>query len=310
MPALEIISLSVNSISSLAAFAHCPLLKEIYLRNNHVESLQEVRHLMNLTELRTLWLSQNPCAEDPDYRIKVISMLPQLQKLDNFVVEEAERFDAAAYLRLHPISALAPVEASELLSTRPLDATTPQEKEEEIEKEAAHESEVVAEEDEKKEDGTKCGLEKMEATEGEEASLPSSIKKSPLSLIDPNVKTANLIKAAAQLKKRKAPRNSAAPPLPQAPVVVTPPPVEEASPPGKNVTEAILCLASTLDDSAFSAALEKLQELAVKRGLRGAMDGHHARARPVVGRHEAPNMDQAEAKAVDLGNLKSLQAFY
>ena len=75
-----------------------------------------------LKDLRTLWLSQNPCAETPDYRSIVIAMLPQviiagnkafannasfshlsnalqLTKLDNYVVEDAERQDAQLILR-------------------------------------------------------------------------------------------------------------------------------------------------------------------------------------------------------------------
>jgi len=90
-------------------------IKELYLRNNNIATLDEVQHLQvnprslaklpfatptlrhhpllraascalkqhcrdsqGLNELRTLWLSQNPCAETEDYRSIVIAMLPQV----------------------------------------------------------------------------------------------------------------------------------------------------------------------------------------------------------------------------------------
>ena len=42
MPAVEIISLSVNNISTLADFACCSNLKELYLRKNAISDLNEV----------------------------------------------------------------------------------------------------------------------------------------------------------------------------------------------------------------------------------------------------------------------------
>lgn len=38
---------------------------------------------MNLKELRVLWLSDNPCADHPNYKQFVARLLPNLQKLDN-----------------------------------------------------------------------------------------------------------------------------------------------------------------------------------------------------------------------------------
>ena len=43
MPSVEIVSLSVNNISTLIHFRHCPNLKELYLRKNAICSLNEVR---------------------------------------------------------------------------------------------------------------------------------------------------------------------------------------------------------------------------------------------------------------------------
>ena len=95
MPNLEIVSLSVNKINTLKCFAYCPKLKEIYLRKNNIGSLSELRYLADLSNLSVLWLLDNPCAEDPSYRARVISALPYLTKLDNQAVTSQERASAA-----------------------------------------------------------------------------------------------------------------------------------------------------------------------------------------------------------------------
>jgi hypothetical protein len=52
------------------------------VRRFQVASVHEVRHLSHLS-LRVLWLSDNPCASEQDYRKRVLQMLPSLHKLDN-----------------------------------------------------------------------------------------------------------------------------------------------------------------------------------------------------------------------------------
>ena len=42
LPAVEIVSLSLNKIHSLKDFARCPKLSEIYLRKNCISDLKEV----------------------------------------------------------------------------------------------------------------------------------------------------------------------------------------------------------------------------------------------------------------------------
>lgn len=74
---------SVNSISTLADFAQCKQLTELYIRKNKIENLSEIFYLKNLSRLRNLWLADNPCAERKNYRATVLRTLPNLQKLDN-----------------------------------------------------------------------------------------------------------------------------------------------------------------------------------------------------------------------------------
>lgn len=89
---IEVLTLSVNSITSLAPLAGCLNLCELYLRKNMIPSLSELSHLRPLSKLKVLWLAENPCCgTDPDrYRLTVLRCLPCLQKLDNQVVTEEE----------------------------------------------------------------------------------------------------------------------------------------------------------------------------------------------------------------------------
>lgn len=99
MPNLEVISLSVNKLTSLQDFAHCAKLSELYLRKNCISELSEVKFLSKLRDLKVLWLWDNPCAESVSYRQTVISLLPRLSKLDNQSVTAEERSQAT---RLRP----------------------------------------------------------------------------------------------------------------------------------------------------------------------------------------------------------------
>ncbi|XP_042354131.1 cilia and flagella associated protein 410 [Plectropomus leopardus] len=92
MANIEVLTLSVNSISSLAPLSGCLSLCELYLRRNNVPSLSELSHLRPLTRLRVLWLAENPCCgtDSSRYRLTVLRCLPRLQKLDNQVVAEDE----------------------------------------------------------------------------------------------------------------------------------------------------------------------------------------------------------------------------
>lgn len=91
MNALEVLSLSVNNISTLRDVQNCYNLRELYLRKNSISDVNEVRYLMNLRKLRTLWLGENPIADIPKYRWFVIKCLPQIEKLDNDMVTAEDR---------------------------------------------------------------------------------------------------------------------------------------------------------------------------------------------------------------------------
>ena len=53
------------------------------MRTNQIKDLGDVHYLKNLRRLRSLWLSENPCASGDNYRATVLKALPNLNKLDN-----------------------------------------------------------------------------------------------------------------------------------------------------------------------------------------------------------------------------------
>ncbi|RWS27440.1 uncharacterized protein B4U80_01329 [Leptotrombidium deliense] len=87
---VEVLSLSLNNISSLQCFGSCKFLQELYLRKNCISNLNELCYLQHLPYLRKLWLAENPCAEKTNYRMTVIRALPNLETLDNVPVSSEE----------------------------------------------------------------------------------------------------------------------------------------------------------------------------------------------------------------------------
>jgi hypothetical protein len=95
MPNLEVLALSVNHVTTLRDIAECKNLRELYLRRNNITGLGEVYYLTKLPNLTTLWLSDNPCAKDPNYRMFTVRCCPALRQLDSVEVSPQERQDAA-----------------------------------------------------------------------------------------------------------------------------------------------------------------------------------------------------------------------
>lgn len=69
-------------------------LRFLFFRNNRISSLEEVAKLQVLPMLQALVLLDNPCSDEPDYRLEVLVLLPHLQRLDKDFVEQDERTEA------------------------------------------------------------------------------------------------------------------------------------------------------------------------------------------------------------------------
>ena len=91
MPMLEVVSLSVNKIRTLKDFSDMENLRELYLRNNLISDIREVKYLSTCPNLKILSLNENPIANMKGYRDTILRILPNLQKLDEAIVTEAEK---------------------------------------------------------------------------------------------------------------------------------------------------------------------------------------------------------------------------
>ncbi|PAA71723.1 hypothetical protein BOX15_Mlig032445g1 [Macrostomum lignano] len=91
IPELEVASMNANKISSLEPFGQCPNLRELFLRSNCIEDLQEIFYLKDLPNLQVLWLAGNPCTKNPKYRCTIVRNLEQLLKLDDMEISPEER---------------------------------------------------------------------------------------------------------------------------------------------------------------------------------------------------------------------------
>jgi hypothetical protein len=81
-PNLEEINLNDNWIKTLSPFANLVHLKELYLKNNEIDSFKEVNHLKKLRCLKVLFLKDNPIQFNLNYRKEIFVILPQLEHLD------------------------------------------------------------------------------------------------------------------------------------------------------------------------------------------------------------------------------------
>ncbi|XP_003383891.1 PREDICTED: protein C21orf2-like [Amphimedon queenslandica] len=88
---LEVLNLSCNNITSLQPIGQCKNLSQLYLRKNNIFRFEELDHLKDLRNLQSVWLSGNPISSIENYRLKVLSILPQIERLDEEIVTEEER---------------------------------------------------------------------------------------------------------------------------------------------------------------------------------------------------------------------------
>jgi hypothetical protein len=91
---IEIITLSVNNIKSLDSLSKCHKIRELYIRKNLIEDLNQLKNLKECKDLKLIWIEDNPCTRIENYRLHIIKILPQLTKLDNIIITTEEREQA------------------------------------------------------------------------------------------------------------------------------------------------------------------------------------------------------------------------
>ncbi|XP_041455116.1 uncharacterized protein LOC121407931 isoform X1 [Lytechinus variegatus] len=89
---LKHIDLSRNALQSLQGLHHLKALEKLNLYYNNISSIQELKRLRHNTSLQEIDLRLNPVTKnEPDYRLYLVHMLPNLRKLDDRSVRESER---------------------------------------------------------------------------------------------------------------------------------------------------------------------------------------------------------------------------
>ena len=83
MPSLEVISLNGNNIKDIKALKNLKNLKELYLQDNKISDFNQIEFLKNCKKLEILNLSENPISQQQNYSQKILSILPNLKKLDD-----------------------------------------------------------------------------------------------------------------------------------------------------------------------------------------------------------------------------------
>lgn len=96
---LQWIDLSHNYLQKLDYdFVDFPNLKTLYLHCNYLYSFDELLKISALKELKNFTIHGNSITAVSNFRLLVISILPQLKKLDSVLISKKER-DNATFIR-------------------------------------------------------------------------------------------------------------------------------------------------------------------------------------------------------------------
>jgi len=95
---LSWIDLSHNNLTSLTEeFKMFPHLRTLNLHCNYINDLSEIAKLSPITTLKTLSIHGNAIDTIPSFRLYIIGILPQLQKLDTVLITKKERDNAIVW---------------------------------------------------------------------------------------------------------------------------------------------------------------------------------------------------------------------
>ncbi|XP_038065251.1 centrosomal protein of 72 kDa-like isoform X2 [Patiria miniata] len=89
---LKHLDLSRNALQSLDGLQHLTMLEKLNIYYNNISTLKDLYQLGHNTCLQEVDLRLNPVTKnEPDYRLFMVHMLPNLRKLDDRSVRESER---------------------------------------------------------------------------------------------------------------------------------------------------------------------------------------------------------------------------
>eukprot|EP00946_MAST-07B_sp_MAST-7B-sp1_P004319 g4319.t1 len=85
-PSLESLHVHDNNIQTLSSLSCIPFVRSIDLSFNQIENIEELSHLRACPYVEVFRCNDNPVAEHPDYRTKVLLAFPRLRELDGEAV--------------------------------------------------------------------------------------------------------------------------------------------------------------------------------------------------------------------------------
>ena len=80
--------LSHNLISNLDGIEDFKFLESVSLSFNHIQEYSELLKIPNRTRIRRLNVAFNPFTKNPNYRRKILLAFPNLESLDDLVIDE------------------------------------------------------------------------------------------------------------------------------------------------------------------------------------------------------------------------------
>lgn len=96
---LKWLDLSFNALTYIDGqeFARLPSLSILNLHSNCLAGLRQVLSLKPISSLRQLTLFDNPMQAEPQYRLRVVAILPQLKQFDYQVCTTVEKRNAERF---------------------------------------------------------------------------------------------------------------------------------------------------------------------------------------------------------------------
>ncbi|XP_015259340.1 PREDICTED: leucine-rich repeat and guanylate kinase domain-containing protein-like, partial [Cyprinodon variegatus] len=88
---LQVLDLSMNKITRLSGLQNLSCLSSINLEKNKIFNISDLKHVIGLPLLTNINLLDNPVQEQPDFRLRVISLQQQLTILDQEPVSVKEK---------------------------------------------------------------------------------------------------------------------------------------------------------------------------------------------------------------------------
>lgn len=89
---LRILDIASNMISSLgSSISSMSKLTDLWANDNAIESLDHVEEALRPVKstLTTVYLQGNPCANETNYKLRMLYLLPSLEQLDDNPVKRA-----------------------------------------------------------------------------------------------------------------------------------------------------------------------------------------------------------------------------